>query len=273
MARTPFLLVAFLLLASSLPAQEVGTTYLQVIFDSSGSMEKETERTYSRELKVRIACDEIRAFVSQLDRRPGLQVALRVFGMDRDKGCADSTLLRSFGPIDAELLAAIDTITPAPFGKTPIALSLTESLADFESVNGKNGHRSILLITDGIETCEGDVDAAISRIAGSEIGLKVHIVGFDVLDWEDPAQKKLQEMATATGGEVLYPKNREELERDLKTIADQEAPPPAVAETPAPTPTLMDRIRENVVILIVAIIVIVLGAAVLLLRRGSDNDE
>lgn len=262
------LLVLFALQAAR--AQELGTTHLEIIFDASGSMEKETERTYSRELKVRIAREEIRAFLAKLPSRPGLQVAVRVFGTDRDKGCGDTVLLRPFGPIDESLLAAVDGITPAPFGKTPIARSLAQALDDFEALPQASQNQSILLVTDGVETCDGDVDSAISRINASKIALKVHIVGFDVLDWEDPAQKKLEAAAKATGGEALYPKTREELERDLEIVAEKQDLAPAEEAPASPAPSFMQRIMDNIIIVVIGAVIVILAGVFLMMRRGDD---
>lgn len=271
------LTLGFLLFLSGLTwapaqAQEIEPTYLEIIFDASGSMEKETDRAYSRELKVRIARDEIKSFVARLGRRPGLKVALRVFGTERERRCEDVRLLQEFAPVSDDMLARIDTISPAPFGMTPIARSLELALDDFMGIDEESPNKAVLLITDGIETCDGDVDGAVSKISAANVDLRIHIVGFDVLDWEDPAQKKLQEAAKATGGEVMSPKTREELEEDLASIAEKEAPVEADAPPPPPA-SLMDKLKENIIVLVVVAVVMGLVLAFILIRLLGRSEE
>lgn len=261
----PLPCVALLAVATATAAEP---TYLEIIFDASGSMEQETERIQSRENKVTIARDEMRTFVAGLPRRPDFQVALRVFGTDREKKCEDTRLLRPFGPVDDAMLEAIGGVVPAPFGKTPIARSLSEALDDFQGLPTGAANRAVILITDGVETCEGDVDASVARIFGSAISLKVHIVGFDVLDWEDPTQKKLEAAARATGGEAVYPKGRDELQQDLRAIAKAESEPAAKTPT-APARTWADTLRENVILLVGASVALLALGAILVLRRPS----
>jgi hypothetical protein len=261
--RLPGIAAAALLHAAAWAAEP---TYLEVIFDASGSMEKETERITSRELKVTIAREELKSFVGRLPRRPDLLVALRVFGTDREQACKETISLHGFEPVDDALLASIDTIAPAPFGKTPIARSLEQALDDFKALPPGPANRSVILITDGVETCEGDVDASVARIFESGITLKVHIVGFDVLDWEDPAQKKLEEAARSTGGTVLSPKTREELHEDLETLAKAETPP---APPPKRSRTWVDTLRDNVIVLVGIAVLLLFMGAVLILRRGA----
>ena len=58
-------------------------------------------------------------------------------------------------------------------GATPIAWSLEQAAADFKAGGGK---KLIVLVTDGKESCDGDLKAAAARLQG--IGLK--IIGFDL---------------------------------------------------------------------------------------------
>ncbi|MFN7972410.1 MAG: VWA domain-containing protein [Acidobacteriota bacterium] len=265
-------LISFALPVLAQNAPDASTAaYLEIIFDASGSMEKMTERAYSEGVKVAIARDEMKRFFERLPHDPSFHVALRTFGSTTGSGCDGVRLLRPFGPIDDQLSATIDGISPAPFGKTPIASSLAQALADFTPLKDKPGKKSIMLVTDGVETCGGDVDAAIAKIFQTGIELKVHIVGFDVLDYQAPEQKKLREAAAATGGEALYPKNREELERDLKTIAEKEAPPAPAA--PPPDEGLLAKLKENIVLVAIGALVILLALAYVLLRRDSGEAE
>ncbi len=80
------------------------------------------------------------------------KVGLMVYG-HRDKSSCD----------DIELVSAIGADTPdalagklknlQPKGKTPIAGALNAAIKAFDRLEGQNNH--VVLVSDGIETCEG----------------------------------------------------------------------------------------------------------------------
>jgi Ca-activated chloride channel family protein len=144
------------------------------ILDGSGSMREkwgETEKwDIARELLYKLA-DSIGK------QHPYVEFGVRVFGHQfprEQKNCKDSRLEVPFGKANAEnikkILAGI-----VPKGQTPIAWSVEQSAADFpksdKSIN------SILLITDGLENCEGDPCQAAAALQEKRITLKPFIVG------------------------------------------------------------------------------------------------
>lgn len=261
------------LLLTALANAQVRPRNIEIVFDCSGSMETRTTRFTSFQDKVEIAKDEVKRFVSSLP--PGTSVALRVFGTDRAAGCQDTKLLYPLKAVDvAAVVASLDPIRPAFHGKTPIARSLEEALRDFQAAGAVDADNSIILLTDGVESCGGNVDAAIDRIRDAGINLKVHIVGFDVLSPDNPGVKEeLETMAARTGGSAEFPKTKAELEESLAALAPQPA-----TESAPPPPSGMARIasliRENVVVVtVLGVVLFSLGIFLALRARGwSDTD-
>lgn len=107
---------------------------------------------------------------------PSIEVGLRVFGHQSPKAmhdCKDSKLEVPITKKSAPLIhEVLDEIKPQ--GYTPIAFSLFLATGDFINTTGVN---SIILITDGIENCEGDPCAAGDALRSRNINLKPFIIG------------------------------------------------------------------------------------------------
>lgn len=110
-------------------------------------------------------------------------VGLMAYGHRQKDDCKDVELMQPVGPIKlAALKKSLDSLTPT--GKTPIANALQQSAAAFSE---DTTQRSVVLISDGIETCDGDPCAVAETLAKSGVDVKVHVVGFDISE-EDRAQ-------------------------------------------------------------------------------------
>lgn len=105
-----------------------------------------------------------------------IEVGLRVFGHQSPramKDCKDSKLEVAIGKKTADQIRKkMEDIVPK--GNTPIAYSLFLAAGDFISTEGTN---SIILITDGIENCEGDPCAGSDALRNKRITLKPFIIG------------------------------------------------------------------------------------------------
>lgn len=167
---------------------------LLIILDSSGSMARSNGRggTSMSEAKS--------AILGEVDNLPDdSEVGLRVFGSTVDghnkptpAACSDSKLIRAVGPLDRGALKSA-TQRFEPLGETPIAYSLTEGIKDL----GNSGKRTILLVSDGEESCSQDPCAAVDQVKQQNIDLTVHIVGLQV---NNTARRQLECIANRTGG-------------------------------------------------------------------------
>jgi hypothetical protein len=154
--------------STSVIAPDVG---VEIVLDTSGSM---LERI-GRRRRIEVAKAALRDLVS--DRLPaGTPVALRIFG---DGGDACGTrLAMPLGPLDpASMVAFVEGLKIDRDTSTPIAAALERVPDDLE---GTTGTRIVVLITDGEETCDGDVEEAIRDLERRGIDARVNIVGFTV---------------------------------------------------------------------------------------------
>ncbi len=196
MRRLP--LAFILILAIVLPRLAAAATSqeIELILDASGSMMAQIKG----EAKIAIAKRVLSEAVAGMKDRPDLAIGVRVYGHQFDKSlknCQDSKLEIPFGPADsAEVSALIGRVKAQ--GQTPIAFSLLESKKDFGQTPGVK--RSIILITDGIESCDGDPCSAAKALAAAGLEVKLHVVGFDLKAEE---LQKLKCLTEPSGGLLL----------------------------------------------------------------------
>ena len=96
----------------------------------------------------------------------GYDLALRVYGHREKDDCLDSELAVPFGKPEETVGPMRDFVGKVnASGRTPITYSLQEALKDFGSRGGE-----IILITDGIESCDADPCALIGNGAKAMFG-------------------------------------------------------------------------------------------------------
>lgn len=191
-------------------ADASGPANVLVMLDASGSMAGKVDG----ERKLTVAQDALLAFSRKLP--DDAQLALRVYGHtgnNQDSGkaesCAGSELLQGFGTQDP---AAFEQVVRSfkPVGWTPIAASLDAAAGDFAGAGHNDRRNVIYVVSDGIETCDGDPVAAARRLNQSDVRVIVNVIGFDV--GEDDA-RQLRAVAGAGGGEYLAASNGSDLQR------------------------------------------------------------
>ncbi|MEO8241478.1 MAG: hypothetical protein ABI832_04150 [bacterium] len=147
---------------------------IEVILDASGSMLKRMEDGKRR---IEVAHDALSGLVRET-LPAGTPFAFRAFGLAKDD-CA-SELKLPFGPLDPKAAEqAIRAVPAVNLAKTAIAASLAAAAADLAEVSPP---RVVVLVTDGDETCDGDVAAEIARIRAQGLDIRLSIVGFAVDD-------------------------------------------------------------------------------------------
>jgi hypothetical protein len=182
-------------------APDVG---VEIVLDTSGSM---LERI-GRRRRIEVAREALRDLVTE--RLPaGTPVALRIFG-DGEDACG-SRLAVPLGPLDpASMAAFVDALEVDRETSTPIAAALARVPDDLA---GTSGTRVVLLITDGEETCDGDVEAAIRDLERRGIDARVNIVGFTVR--ERRIRRDMQAWARLGGGSYFDARGAEDLGRAM----------------------------------------------------------
>lgn len=214
------LLSALAGLAIPLAAQEADSASI-LIYDASGSMWGQLDGGIS---KVEVAREVIGDFFVSRDNAVPLGVI--AYGHNRRGDCSDIEVIANVGVNDpAGLSASLNRLNPR--GMTPISdsLSLAASMIPPTAESA-----DIILVTDGLETCEADPCALAAQLAEEGIAIRAHVVGFGLTTQEAAAMSCV---ADATGGLLLTPQTGQELADALNQVA-QLAPAPAPEPEPKP---------------------------------------
>lgn len=187
-----------------------------IVFDGSGSMAEmgfnqiNEPRIFEARRAVRMAMPQVAPF-----RRIGLII----YGPGGAGGAGEcSGVDLRFGPrMDAAeaVIAAVDSLEPE--GRT--ALTEAVSLAA-ETLGSPTEPGTVVLVTDGRETCGGQTCMLANQLMGT--GLTVHVIGFKVrgehFGWESQGPTDYQTsvsgakcLATQTGGEYVNTETVDEL--------------------------------------------------------------
>ena len=170
---------------------------VEIVLDASGSM---NGRLGSGERKIDAAKQAVRTFVSTVD--PGIRLALRAYGHQSHrskKDCRDTGLLVDFGPAGKTAGNVADRASGlAAQGYTPITYVLGLAADDLKPTEGSH---TIVLVSDGKETCEGDPCLLARKLAEADADLVIHTIGFGV----DPTTRKQLECIARFGRGSYFP--------------------------------------------------------------------
>ncbi|BDG70406.1 VWA domain-containing protein [Roseomonas fluvialis] len=179
------------------PAQQAGETI--VILDMSASM----WGRIGDQTKLEIAREAVRGMFSRFPA--GSRVGLMAYGHRRAGQCSDIQVLFEPGPVDAAAAGqALDRLTAR--GRTPLTESVRQAAAALR-VRERGG--TIILVTDGIETCDGDPCALAAELESANASFTAHVVGFDLRTASERARVAC--IAERTGGVFVPAANADEL--------------------------------------------------------------
>ena len=192
------------------PPFSVNKRTVLIVFDASGSMEEKIRDG----TKIHIAKTVLEDVLLKAD--VNVNVGLRAYGLKEPIGnpevdCTDSQLL-VFPDINNRRTIISEIYKVLPKGFTPITFSLIQAVKDLTPYKGE---KSIILISDGLETCGGDPCELAHQINLQNIDLKIDVVGFGVQDdWQ--AQEQLMCIALNTMGRYFSANSAEELTTGLQ---------------------------------------------------------
>ncbi len=148
-------------------------TRILFVYDASQSM----LGLWQSDRKISIATKLMSQLLDSLRGVPNLQLGLRVYGHQKTyppQDCNDSKLEIPIGVGNVDKIKnKLKTINPK--GTTPIAASLEAAGSDFVPMD--NCRNIIILITDGLEECNGDPCAVSIALQKKGIVLKPFIIG------------------------------------------------------------------------------------------------
>lgn len=220
-------------LASPRPADQS----ILFILDASGSMWGRVEgRT-----KIEIARDVLQEVLLGLpqDQPAGLMA----YGHRRKGDCADiETLIPVAAGRNAALAETVGKLQPK--GMTPISDALVKAAEDLKY---KENAASIVLVSDGVETCHGDPCAVAKSLHQAGVDLKVYVVGFDVSGQE---AQELHCIANASDGRFFTAGSACDLTEALVAIQAHVTmraplPEPSPESTPEPVQTAPEAPRVD----------------------------
>ena len=191
-----------------------------IVLDPSGSMWGQIDG----KPKLEIARQTLRNVLQTVPA--DMELGLMAYG-HREKGsCTDIQLVvpPAAGTAGA-ITAAADAMTF--LGKTPLSAAVKQAAEDLKFTEDK---ATVILITDGLETCNADPCAVGKELEAAGIDFTAHVVGFGLTAEEG---KKVACLAENTGGKYIQAGDEKQLEDALKVVV---APAPAPAPEPDPAP-------------------------------------
>ncbi|WP_329569144.1 VWA domain-containing protein [Streptomyces sp. NBC_01361] len=199
--------------------QPTAAPKVELVLDVSGSM-----RARDIDGGTRMAAAK-QAFNEVLDATPKeVELGIRTLGAnyrgeDRKVGCKDTAQLYPVGPLDrTEAKTAVATLSPT--GWTPIGPALLKAADDLD---GGDGSRRIVLISDGEDTCRPLDPCEVARdIAAKGINLTIDTLG---LVPDAKTRDQLSCIAEATGGTYTSVRHTDELTDRVGQLVDRAADP------------------------------------------------
>ena len=176
------LLTVFCLLSSTFssaqnrPQPNQPLTRILFVFDASFSMFGQ----WQSGMKMDLAKKLLSEFLDSIDGTPNLELAFRPYGhqvpLRPERSCTDTKLEVPFGKNNVQAIKnKLKMISPK--GTTPIAYTLEQCGDDFPTKSSRSVKNIIILITDGIEECDGDPCAVSLALQKKGIVLKPFVIG------------------------------------------------------------------------------------------------
>lgn len=182
-------ILCLLLFSIQLSAQSEAPSPIIFIYDASGSMWGQMQG----KTKMEIATEVLSTTVNKLP--PNQNVGLVAYGHRKKGDCKDvETLVSMENSSKSEINSSLKKIKP--LGMTPLAYAASQVIDGLRKSKKK---ATIILITDGIESCDGNICNVVTAAKKEGIDFRLHIVGFGL-----KANETEQLKCAANAGEGKY---------------------------------------------------------------------
>jgi len=204
------LMLSIFVVLCAIHAPAAGATEKAIIvFDASGSMWGEM----GGRTKIEIARETMAKILA--DWNPDTLLGITAYGHRRKGDCGDIEPVVPLGKVDAaKAMSVINALNPK--GMTPISAALRQAAEELGYTKDK---ATIILVSDGEETCNADPCEVASELEKAGIDFTVHVIGFGIKDEE---QKQLTCVAQNTGGNFYRANDaaslKEAMEKTVKRI-------------------------------------------------------
>ena len=210
--------VMFLAAIAPLSAQERA----MIVLDGSGSMWGQIDGKTKIEI-ARETLGEVLGAVPEAN-----ELGLIVYGHRRKGDCGDIELAVPAGAGTGDAIAQFAR-SISPKGKTPLSAAVKQAA---EALRYTEDTATVILVTDGLETCEMDPCALGRELEAAGVNFTAHVVGFG-LSQEEGAQVSC--LADETGGRYLEASSADALGDALEqTVVVEAAPKPEPEPEPEP---------------------------------------
>ena len=149
-------------------------TRVLFILDASNSMNS----PWDSGTRMRVAKDYLSSSIEKLREVDNLEIALRVYGHQSPitsdfQDCSDTKLEVPFSKGNIDKIKSKIKFLEAQ-GATPIARSLEAAAEDFPDTNARN---VIILITDGLESCDNDPCEIAKKLKDKGVNVTPFVIG------------------------------------------------------------------------------------------------
>lgn len=212
------LLLCILLFPLQLFAQSAAPSPIIFIYDASGSMWGQMQG----KTKMEIATEVLSTSVNKLPANQN--VGLVAYGHRQKGDCKDvETLVSLDNTSKSKITVSLQNIKP--LGMTPLAYSATHVIDGLRKSKKK---ATIILVTDGIESCNGNICDVVTAAKKEGIDFKLHIIGFGLKTGETEQLKcaakagdgRYYDAADASGlGDVLLEATAETVDKPKGNVS------------------------------------------------------
>lgn len=178
-----------------------------LVLDASNSMWGEIGGAH----KIDIAKDTINSIMTSWPEDEA--IGMIAYGHRRKSDCSDIEELVPIAPGSAPFIAQM-TLSLSPKGKTPLSDAVLKAADHLKYLENK---ATVILVTDGVETCDRDPCALGTELEKQGIDFTAHVIGFDM---SLEAQASVSCLAHNTGGLFLPAGDAGELSAALGEVSD-----------------------------------------------------
>lgn len=197
-----------------------------LVFDGSGSMWGQIDEVN----KIVIARETLARVLPTLPAT--MELGLMAYGHNRRGDCSDIEMLVQTGPVATTagpISEAVNALNPR--GKTPLSEAVRRAALELRYTEER---ATVILVTDGLETCEADPCALASELDSLGIDFTTHVIGFGLTEEEG---QQVACLAENTGGRYVQASDADALTDALsQTVAFVPPQPPAQPEPVEPVP-------------------------------------
>lgn len=194
--------------AITFSAAPVAAERAMIILDASGSMWGQIDGKPKHEIARQALRDVLNAASSTAE------LGLMAYGHRKKGDCNDiEVLVQPTANSKDAIIRAADNMKFV--GKTPLSAAVAQAA---EALRYTEDKATVILITDGQETCQADPCALGAELKSKGIDFTAHVVGFDLTQQEG---EQVACLASSTGGQYIKADDASELKEAMGSMVQK----------------------------------------------------